>query len=290
MSRLSVEDVAVLTSTAARARATASTLQDIMRVGANAAEQAVTEAQGVVDSLARTVERIRRIEFDASDERASSAARSRLQAAERRLAEGHRLSRMVRAEAREVTDRHASFTHKQRALVEGLVQAQTMIAHDIERARGILRSAAGATSGGSGPSVSSVPSGPPVLGQTQLRCVNLQEVADPIAHVNGPADFHKMSMSDMQVALNLLESRVLPAVMSGAETEQMERLDAALGFTERTVNCQRTYELFFQSDEIVLSRSPDGTFSVTNGGHRVWLARRMGITHLPARITGESGA
>jgi len=99
-----------------------------------------------------------------------------------------------------------------------------------------------------------------------------------------------MSMSDMQVALNLLESRVLPAVMSGAETEQMERLDAALGFTERTVNCQRTYELFFQSDEIVLSRSPDGTFSVTNGGHRVWLARRMGITHLPARITGESGA
>ena len=94
--------------------------------------------------------------------------------------------------------------------------------------------------------------------------------------------FAKMPESEMREAISLLTTGMLGKVDSGASREEFRLLDQQQG-RNGSVTLLKTYDLFFGSDAIVLSHR-NGQYSVTNGRHRIWLARQMGITHLPARV------
>lgn len=288
MTRLNLDDPDVLLSSALRASALAASLESVVRSGARAAQEAESEAREIVQRLSQAVSTLRTQLGRCTDVQVQSRLRAELGQAENRLAEGQQLSRMVSHEVQRVSDRHVRFLARQSALVAGLTQVHNEMVHDVEKARAILaaRPVGGFPVGAASSSSSVGARALRPVGSTGLTMVSLDEVTDPIDHVRGPSDFGKMPMSDMQVALNLLEGKVLPAVDSGARREDMVALDAALGWAERPVNHARTFDLFFGSDRMVLSPRSSG-YSVTNGAHRIWLARRMGITHLPATTDGR---
>ncbi len=288
MGWLNLEDPDVLLASALRAHAVAASLETVMRSSVGAAQEAEGEARESVQRLTQAVSRVRTQLSQASDENVQARLRAELSAAENRLAEGQRLARLIAQEVKRVSDRRTQFLGRQGGLVLGLTQAQKEMVHDVDKARAILAAApAGSVAGGISTSTASVATSLPTpAGRTGMSLVSLDEVIDPMEHVKTPMDFQKMSLSDMQVALNLLDAKVLRAVQSGAERGDMVSLDAAAGWSQRAVNHARTYDLFFGSDRIVLSRGASG-YTVTNGAHRIWLARRMGITHLPATTDGR---
>ena len=105
--------------------------------------------------------------------------------------------------------------------------------------------------------------------------------ASELAAIN-PGAFAKMPMDQMQEAIGLLGSRVVPLVSSGATIDDLRRLDSSEGRTG-PVTLARTYELFFGSDAIRVDLKGAAP-SVINGRHRIWLARQMGVASLPMRV------
>ena len=88
-----------------------------------------------------------------------------------------------------------------------------------------------------------------------------------------------------------LRRQVLPflARNPGADAEVFRELD---GYTEdrKPKARQKTYEAFFGAQPIILAGPlSDGTFSVTSGRHRIKVARDMGWSAVPARVTGKPG-
>lgn len=101
--------------------------------------------------------------------------------------------------------------------------------------------------------------------------------------IEGSTDFHKLSAPEMKAGLARLEE-MKPAIASGkgassdywAEHDRQHGLDYAHGY-------QRVYEAFYGNDAIRLTN--DGKqYDIVNGRHRVWLAKRMDVKDLPARV------
>ncbi len=103
--------------------------------------------------------------------------------------------------------------------------------------------------------------------------------------------FPKTSENEMRRGFGTLRRQVLPflARKPGADAEVFRELD---GFTDAGAPKQRqkVFEAFFGDGAIVLDGPlSDGTFSVTNGRHRIKVARDMGWSAVPARVTGKPG-
>lgn len=112
--------------------------------------------------------------------------------------------------------------------------------------------------------------------------VPVADLPDPEG-IEGSADFHKLSAIEMKAGLDRLEE-MKPAIASGkgansdhwAEHDREHGLDYEHGY-------QRVYEAFFGNDAIRLNKDGD-RYDIVNGRHRVWLAKRMDINDLPARV------
>jgi hypothetical protein len=293
MARLSIDDVEEIRRAAAAATNSADSL-DAARDGAlKSARDADEEARRLVSELGRRAASARAAlaACDAGDP-ARNHLTARLAAAEERLRRGETLARAIQ---RQVQDLHAyalTQAQRQRRLVERLTGLHNALAEDINNLHGILTQGHAssttmrAKSTEHGGSAGNPPTNLATASSGGMSVVPLSKVEAAIEHVRGPEDFKKMSMADMRVALNLLEGRVQQAVASGAAREDLEALDRARGLTGASVNHAGVYDLFYGSDKIRLDRNSDGTYSITNGGHRIWLARQMGITELPADLRG----
>lgn len=297
MSRLSIDDIDELRRTSATV-ATQSVAVDAARNAAlGAARGAEEEARRLLTELRQRVNAAQAaLAACDADDPARGYLTGRLRAAEERQRRGEALSRQV---SRQVGDLHqycSAQAQRQHRLAERLGAVHSAVVEDIDKARGILmaRDPSGTTAS-LGSWQSAVPSSPTTrapegvatIGGTRMHRVPLSSVETSIEHVRGPQDFTKMSIGDMRVALNLLEARVQPAVAAGATRDDLVGLDRERGMANAPVTHAGVYDLFYGSDRIRLDRNRDGTFSVTNGGHRIWLARRMGITELPADIGGN---
>lgn len=95
-------------------------------------------------------------------------------------------------------------------------------------------------------------------------------------------DFHKVSKEEMRTGILRLQ-QMLPAIESGegasgdywAAYDRQHGLQYANGY-------QKVYEAFYGQDAIRVTFDGD-KYDIVNGRHRVWLAQRMGIPHLPMR-------
>lgn len=108
------------------------------------------------------------------------------------------------------------------------------------------------------------------------------ELPDP-QDISGENDFKKVPMTEMKAGLEKLQE-MLPIVERGEGTSKdywasfdtQKGLDYEHGY-------QRIYEAFYGDDAIRLNRNGN-QYDIVNGRHRIWLAKRMGITNLPARV------
>ncbi|MEI6180668.1 MAG: hypothetical protein WCP31_07935 [Chloroflexales bacterium] len=113
--------------------------------------------------------------------------------------------------------------------------------------------------------------------------VPVAELPDP-PDVTGPED-HNITYDHAIHHTRQLNEVVLPWVRAGAVMEDFYALDRAIGSGDSTgcdeLGFTRTYELFFGTSPIKVGHTPDGTSSITDGRHRIYAAKKLGITTLP---------
>ncbi len=104
--------------------------------------------------------------------------------------------------------------------------------------------------------------------------------------VRGPSDFGKgYSPDDLEWGVTALYEKVLPRVTRGGDVAGLLR-DSDVGQGRYGLrSLSDTYSGFFGDSAIAVDRTPNGRFDITNGAHRIWVARQMGVTHLPARVS-----
>lgn len=91
------------------------------------------------------------------------------------------------------------------------------------------------------------------------------------------------SPDDLSWATEAFRDVVAPGVNRGLTIEDFRAMDTAQGLSG-TRSYAKTYEGFLGGGQIKLDRAPGGRLAPVSGYHRIWLARRLGLTHLPARL------
>lgn len=115
-----------------------------------------------------------------------------------------------------------------------------------------------------------------------MRDVPVADLPEP-QDIQDDNDFHKVSEDEMRAGLERLQE-MQAAIESGdgassdywATFDEQRDLDYEHGY-------RRIYDALYGQDAIRLVRDGD-QYDIINGRHRVWLARRMGIETLPARV------
>lgn len=138
--------------------------------------------------------------------------------------------------------------------------------------RGVERFSGSSGSSGRGPSTSA---------PTGSTSVALADVIDDRA---GGLGFEKVSRGQVEWGLDVLGRVVEPAVKMGKGPDYFAERDRAEGLSgERSYSGVHNW-FYNPNHAIKLTRRPDGRLEVTNGYHRIAVARDMGITHLPAQV------
>lgn len=122
------------------------------------------------------------------------------------------------------------------------------------------------------------------IGDTDLVEVDLDRVDLSHSNVKGPASFSKVDQETMRKGMQRLDETVLPAVRSGADREYFAGLDRAQGL-DYEHGYERVYDAFFGDYSLRLDARSDGSFAVTDGYHRIHVARQLGLPSLPARVS-----
>jgi hypothetical protein len=117
----------------------------------------------------------------------------------------------------------------------------------------------------------------------------------PVSAIEDPqgmssdADFSKgFSPDDLLWGMHALNATILPMLSSGGTGTGTEDLLTNQDMDQGRCGCRSlsdTYSGYFGDTAIKLDGVDDGKFMISNGRHRVWLAKKNGITHLPVRIT-----
>lgn len=98
--------------------------------------------------------------------------------------------------------------------------------------------------------------------------------------------FHKLSEAEVQAGFSMLSDEVLPALKRDItySTHHFAQHDLEKGRSYAD-GAQRVYEAFFGMDCVILDKGRgDGQYGVTNGRHRIYVARALGWPAIPAKI------
>lgn len=98
--------------------------------------------------------------------------------------------------------------------------------------------------------------------------------------------FHKASEEDVKKGFYLLKNEILPALDEDRTlpSDHFGNLDRGAG-RSYAEGIQRVYDAFFGGDCIALDRGlGDGKYGVTNGRHRLHIARDLGWEAVPVKI------
>lgn len=101
--------------------------------------------------------------------------------------------------------------------------------------------------------------------------------------IQGPDDFKKVPIIEMRAGIERLQS-MKPLIDSGrgASSDFWADFDAQQGL-EYGNGYQRVFDSFYGQDAIRLDKDSRG-YSIINGRHRIFVAKSMGVTSLPARV------
>lgn len=115
-----------------------------------------------------------------------------------------------------------------------------------------------------------------------IQYVPVDKIDVSASYVKNETDFKKVSHQDMAKGMQTLQNEVRPAVDQGADGDYFYRLDQQRGL-DYAHGSQRVYEAFYGQEPIRLEKIGD-RYSVTNGYHRLFVAKELGIETIPASV------
>lgn len=216
--------------------------------------------------------------------------------AERAVAAARRAERMYAAATAEYTAACGRFAQVRVALTMETQRLLQAIAHDLD-AYNRASSAVGSVQTGGVPTRPSgtggaqhVPAGglplvSPVGFPAGFAMVPLSSIDTSRSSVTGPESFKSdTSPADLEWGLEAFNGVIVTALRLGKGIDYFRERDANEGLCG-TRSYADTYTGFFGNNEALqVGRRADGTFEVHNGHHRIWVAQRMGLTAVPARV------
>lgn len=111
--------------------------------------------------------------------------------------------------------------------------------------------------------------------------VSVSELPDP--DITGEQDFSKVSASDMRDGLTKLqEIQSSRGQGKGLDGDYWSQVDQQRGLPQHN-GYRRIYDAFYGDTHIRVEKV-NGKYDIINGRHRLWVAKRMGITHLPVEL------
>jgi hypothetical protein len=115
--------------------------------------------------------------------------------------------------------------------------------------------------------------------------VPLSAIDDSDSGVTGTESFGKgYSPGDLAWAFGALHEVVLPAMARGKAADYFQQRDQAEG-RMGVRSYSDTYRGFFGADSAIkLDPRGDGTYTVGNGYHRIWVAKQMGLSSVPGWV------
>ena len=170
------------------------------------------------------------------------------------------------------------------------LRLRSEVSANVQRAGAVLREAAGDAAEylqGAAATATSLPASgngnAQRMGTGDVQFVPLSEI-DTSDRSIGPEDFGKgYSPADLTWSYNALHEVVLPAVDRGEGLEYFEKRDTSEGLSG-TRSYTDTYLGFLGPDNAIRLNRVGNSYQVTNGYHRIWVARQMGIDTVPARV------
>ena len=118
----------------------------------------------------------------------------------------------------------------------------------------------------------------------RLEDVPIDKIDLSDSHVHDLSDFggKGVTYDDIVEGFRKLETTVRPHYQRGSRKDFFRQMDLDLGH-DYAHGYLKIYEVFYGDEAIVLSKIKD-TYSVTNGYHRLFVARLLNIKAIPARV------
>lgn len=116
-----------------------------------------------------------------------------------------------------------------------------------------------------------------------IDIVHLDQIDLSDSHVTGAGDFKKVSPQTMIEGFQKLQDVVIPAVAKGADADYFARLDASQGL-DNANGYLNIYHVFYGDTSCIRLDKVGNKYTVTNGYHRLFIARHLGITSVPAKV------
>lgn len=119
-----------------------------------------------------------------------------------------------------------------------------------------------------------------------IAWVSLTEIsAAEMDNLPSDDDYEKVPKAEMERGFAILQRDILPAIKQrGADSDYFYELDRQSGQPPNR-GLKSVYDAFFGLEPITLDRSLDGAeYSVTNGRHRIKVARELGWPAVPAKV------
>ena len=118
--------------------------------------------------------------------------------------------------------------------------------------------------------------------------INVAEIPDEQIGPLSKDDFHKYSYDEMLAGALRFDREVRPAIETGSERDYFQAKDREAG-SEYEHGLERLYDVFYGSEPIRLTKLKNGRLEITNGRHRLFVAKQAGIRTIPASLAEEAG-
>lgn len=118
--------------------------------------------------------------------------------------------------------------------------------------------------------------------------INVSDIpSDEIGSLS-EGDFRKYSYAEMQEGARRFDLEVRPAVEAGAGRDFFKQKDREAA-SDYEHGLERLYDSYYGSEPIRVTRMKSGRMEVTNGRHRLFVAKQAGIATVPVSLVEEAG-
>ncbi len=117
--------------------------------------------------------------------------------------------------------------------------------------------------------------------------VNVADIPDEEIGALSVNDFHKYPYEEMLTGARRFDLEVRPAVEAGRGRDYFHQKDIEAA-REYEHGLERLYDAYYGSEPIRLTKLKNGRIEVTNGRHRLFVAKQAGVRTVPASMAEEA--
>jgi len=118
--------------------------------------------------------------------------------------------------------------------------------------------------------------------------INVAEIPDEEIGSLSADDFHKYPHEEMLMGARRFDLEVRPAAEAGSGRDYFQQKDRESG-ADYEHGLERLYDSYYGSEPIRVTKLKSGRLEVTNGRHRLFVAKEAGIRTVPVSLVEEAG-